>query len=72
MRPSYHGNDRPRRDEIDEFVVKGLVFQVDVMLLDMLPGSLGDGKVAQWVESVYDTEAFIYNNVFTTSLGISE
>jgi len=53
-----HGNDRPRRDEIDEFVVKGLVFQVDVMLLDMLPGSLhelhGDELEASLFESLDD------------------
>jgi len=53
-----HGNDGPRRDEIDEFVVKGLVFQVDVMLLDMLPGSLhelhGDELETSLFESLDD------------------
>jgi len=35
-----HGNDGTGRDEVDEFVVEWLVFQIDVMLLDMLFGSL--------------------------------
>jgi len=32
-----HGDNGSRRDEIDELVVEGLVLQVDVMLLNMLP-----------------------------------
>jgi len=54
----HHGNDGTRGDELDELVVKGLVFQVDIMLLDMLRRSLhefhGDKLEASLLESFDD------------------
>jgi len=54
----HHGNDGTRGDELDELVVKGLVFQVDIMLLDMLCRSLhefhGDKLEASLLESFDD------------------
>jgi len=53
-----HGNDGAGGDEIDELVVKRLVLQVDVMLLNMLPRSLhklhGDELEAPLFESLDD------------------
>jgi len=54
----HHRNDWSRRDEVDEFVVKGLVLQIDVVLLDMFFRTLhklhGDEFEASLFESLDD------------------
>lgn len=53
-----HGDDWSGRDEVDELVVEGLVFQVDVVFFDVLFRSLhefhGDELEAALFESLDD------------------